>query len=243
MVMNPPNGKFGAHPGSTGDDGWRRVTGATPALGEALDHVARLLRASTVQITVAGGSGGAGVVWSANGGIITNAHVARRDTVTVTTPDGRALHGRVERRDARRDLALLRVNAQDLVPAAPGDDSALRPGQLVLACGHPLGWTNALAVGVVHRVEAGEPPGHARWIHADVRLAPGNSGGPLANAAGRVVGINTMVAWGLGLAIPVSAVQRFLQGAPPLRRSALVPAGMRLSRNARTPRTGGERAR
>ena len=78
----------------------------------------------------------------------------------------------------------------------------------MLALGHPFGQVNALSFGVIHGVSTG--PRRHRWIRADIRLAPGNSGGPLANVAGEVIGLNTLVAGGLAHAIPVSAVQRFL---------------------------------
>jgi serine protease Do len=84
-------------------------------------------------------------------------------------------------------------------------DEMLRPGQIVVALGHPFGLPKSLAFGIVHQVSSGN-----RWIRADVRLAPGNSGGPLANAAGEVIGINTLIAGGLAHAIPVARAQRFL---------------------------------
>jgi serine protease Do len=77
--------------------------------------------------------------------------------------------------------------------------------------GHPLGVRGAVAIGIIHALGPPDAPPHRRWIRADVRLAPGNSGGPLADASGRLVGVNTMVAHGLALAIPGSAVERFLQ--------------------------------
>ncbi len=92
-----------------------------------------------------------------------------------------------------------------------GDPAALRPGDLVLALGHPLGVPGALSVGVLH--SAFDPPDGddpRAWIRADVRLAPGNSGGPLVDASGRVIGINTMIAHGLALAIPTPVVEHFV---------------------------------
>jgi serine protease Do len=80
----------------------------------------------------------------------------------------------------------------------------------LIAYGHPLGVRGALALGVLHAVVRDAGSGAARWICADIRLAPGNSGGPLVDAAGRIVGINTMIVGGLGLAIPTSVVQRFV---------------------------------
>jgi serine protease Do len=87
----------------------------------------------------------------------------------------------------------------------PGDCA----GELVIALGHPLGVANAAALGVVHRAPTGAP-GPAGWLHADIRLAPGNSGGPLADAAGRVAGINAMIAGGLGIAVPTHVIEQFV---------------------------------
>src|SRR4029450_8978197 len=84
----------------------------------------------------------------------------------------------------------------------------LRTGDLVVALGHPWGITGAIALGIVHVVETRR--GAPRWIRADIRLAPGNSGGPLADARGRVVGVNTLIAGGLGVAVPTTTVTRFL---------------------------------
>jgi serine protease Do len=96
-----------------------------------------------------------------------------------------------------------------VAPAALADSDTLRVGDLVVALGHPLGLRRTLTAGVVHAL-AFAPDGQRRWIQADVRLAPGNSGGPLADTAGRVVGINTMIAGGLALAIPINDVRRFV---------------------------------
>ncbi len=183
-------------------------------LRSALATLGRELRERTVAVALRGG-GGSGIVWQTDGReslIVTNAHVARGDTARVELADGHRLRAARIAVDGARDLAALRVHASDLPHVAPGDASALRPGALVVALGHPLGWTGALALGVVHGLDrfgaaAADP---VRWIQADIRLAPGNSGGPLADATGRVVGINTMVAGGLGLAIPASAVAHFL---------------------------------
>ena len=96
-----------------------------------------------------------------------------------------------------------------LEAATAGDSAALRPGELVIAVGNPLGFAGALSTGIVHS-------SGARWIHADVQLAPGNSGGPLANAHGQVIGVNTAIVNGLGAAVPSKVALDFLQrGARP----------------------------
>ena len=179
--------------------------------------IAERLRRSTVQIfNGSDQSRGSGIVWNAGGLILTNAHVARAPEAEIELWDGRRFHARVASRDRRRDLATLRMaladgDAPGLEPATPGDSTALRPGELVIAIGNPLGFAGALSTGVVHSI--GPLPGMGRqsWIRADVRLAPGNSGGPLANAEGRVIGINTAIVEGLGVAVPAQAALEFLR--------------------------------
>jgi serine protease Do len=172
--------------------------------------LAQTLRASTVAVHAERGSGsGSGVVWSASGAIVTNAHVARSARVEVELASGERLRGTVERRDERRDLARIRIAADGLTPARFADPSALRVGEFVAAFGHPLGVRDVLSTGIVfsrHR------PGGDRFVVADVKLAPGNSGGALADAAGSVVGLNSMVADGLALAVPADVVARFMGG-------------------------------
>ena len=90
----------------------------------------------------------------------------------------------------------------------------MRPGELAIAIGNPMGFVGALATGVIHGVGAIRGLGAHSWVQAEVRLAPGNSGGPLADARGRIVGINTMVAGRLALAIPSNAVREFLSAGP-----------------------------
>jgi serine protease Do len=187
-------------------------------------EIAEKLRRSTVQIYPhgRGHGGGSGVVWSADGLILTNAHVARTPTAEVQLWDGRRFSARVEVRDPRRDLATLRLEAASLEPATPGDSTGLRPGELVIAIGSPLGFAGALSTGVVHSVGK-------QFIYADVRLAPGNSGGPLADAQGRVVGINTAIVGGLGAAIPSATAVEFLrQGSRPALGVTLRPVHLGL---------------
>jgi serine protease Do len=177
-------------------------------------EVAEKLRRSTVRITSGSrrerGSG-SGVVWTAGGTVITNAHVVR-DRAEVEFWDGSKAEAVIAARDDRRDLARLETNVANLPAAERRDSASLRPGEIVLAVGNPLGFVGALSTGIVHA--SGTIPGLGRqaWIQAAVRLAPGNSGGPLADAEGRVVGINTMmVGGGLALAVPSNAVADFLR--------------------------------
>src|SRR5215813_4250382 len=160
--------------------------------------------------------------------------------LTVQLADQRQLQGTLIAVDPEHDLAALRVHASGLQPAQIGSSTALRVGELVLAVGHPLGRVGALTLGVVAarapmdpdtRLEPVEPADDAhkhpaaesdraprrerQWhgvdfLQADIRLSPGNSGGPLADAHGRVVGVNAMMGGGLAFAIPSRVVEQFL---------------------------------
>jgi serine protease Do len=203
-----------------------------PAFGE----IGESLRRSTVQVRDGRRSGGSGVIWNSDGLIVTNAHVARSSRMTVELWDGRTYPAELQSRDARRDLASLRLAdsadherrwsappARQLPAATAGDSGRLRAGELVIAVGNPLGFTGALSTGVVHALGPLNGVGRRSWVQAAIRLAPGNSGGPLADALGRVVGINTMVVGGgLALAVPVNTVEQFLRSGPPVELGVTV---------------------
>lgn len=172
------------------------------------------LRRSTVQLHVAGGrAGGSGVVATSTGLIVTNAHVVGGRGAEVQLWDGRRFPAKLLAMGRRHDLALLKVETIGLPEAQFASSNKLRPGELALAIGNPLGFTGALSTGVVYGIGPIRGLGPQTWVQADVRLAPGNSGGPLADASGRVIGINTMIAGGLALAIPSDTVQAFLEAA------------------------------
>jgi serine protease Do len=206
-------------------------------LPEGFGEVAEKLRRSTVQVlsgNQARGGSGSGIIWDANGTVITNAHVVpnegvRDEQVRVELWDGRSLSAEVAARDAYADLVKLRLrtsNPSSILSAAPWrDSSSLRAGELALAVGNPLGFIGALTTGVVHGAGPIQGLGRRSWVQAAIRLAPGNSGGPLADAVGRVIGVNTMVvAGGLALAIPSESVVRFLkQGSRPTLGIAIRP--------------------
>ena len=195
----------------------------------SLTSVVERLQASVVQVRP-GEAGGAGVVLRKRDGalvIITNAHVVRGEVgaeVSIVADRGEVRTARVGRIDGHRDIAYLTpdltpyplsMNGEgDLLPAVVGDLTAVRPGHLVIAVGHPFGLLNAVTAGVVHSVgpvrwepRLGNGTRGLSWIQADIRLAPGNSGGPLSDIEGRVIGINTMVAGGLALAVPIAEVE------------------------------------
>ncbi|PYU66471.1 MAG: peptidase S1 [Acidobacteria bacterium] len=177
-------------------------------------EIAEKLRRSTVVIHARGRGSGSGVIWSSDGTIVTNAHVVRSAQVSLQLWDGREFDATVATRDPRRDLAVLRIDARNLPLALVADSSQVRPGELAIAIGNPLGFVGALTTGVIHAVGPLHGLGSRSWVQADVRLAPGNSGGPLADARGRVIGINTMVAGRLALAIPSDVVRNFLSAGP-----------------------------
>lgn len=181
-----------------------------PGFGE----IAEQLRRSTVLIHAGGRGSGSGVIWSSDGLLVTNAHVVRSARPTVQLWDGREFEAAIQSRDPLRDLAQLRIDATNLPAAGVADSSLVRPGELAIAVGNPLGFVGALATGVIHGVGPLRGLGQHTWVQAEVRLAPGNSGGPLADARGRVIGINTMVADRLALAIPSNAVRDFLSASP-----------------------------
>jgi len=177
-------------------------------------EIAEKLRRSTVLVHAGGRGSGSGVIWSSDGSVITNAHVARARQISLQLWDGREFDATVASRDAHRDLALLRIEAASLPSIAVADSSEVRPGELAIAIGNPMGFVGALTTGVIHAVGPLHGLGSRSWVQADVRLAPGNSGGPLADVRGRVIGINTMVAGTLALAIPSNTVLDFLSAGP-----------------------------
>lgn len=173
-----------------------------------LSTIAEQLRAVTVQVRGHRASSGSGVIWRPDGLIVTNAHVVAGAIAEVALADGRTLQAQVKERNWQRDLVSLQVTASNLPAASVGNSDQLRVGELVLAMGHPHGQRGALTLGIVHTVGSSTS---RSWIQTDVPLAPGNSGGPLANAQGQVIGINTMIVGGRGFAIPSHVIQQFLQ--------------------------------
>lgn len=185
-------------------------TSAAHHMTDAVGQLAASLRKSTVQVRASRSGGGSGVVWRSDGIIVTNAHVATGKRVAVELHDGTVLRAEVTARDSERDLASLKVNASGLPAAPAGDSDAARAGDLAFAVGNPLGLVGAVTSGIIFA--AGSQHGRsARWLQADIRIAPGNSGGPLADARGHVLGINSMMYGGLAIAVPSNAIQRFLR--------------------------------
>ena len=178
---------------------------ASISIDRGFVEVADRLRRVTVQVRNSSG-GGSGVIWRPDGLIVTNAHVATAAEQFVVLDDTRKFRATVIALDRRRDLAALKIEATALIAAEVRDAVSLRIGELVLAMGNPAGSIGALAKGILHASPV------SGWIQADIRLAPGNSGGPLADAQGKVIGINSMIANGLALAVPSKVVDRFIAG-------------------------------
>ena len=193
-----------------------------------LSAVVDKARQSLVEISNGRRGQGAGTIWHSDGLIITNAHVVHGQNPKVTLPDGRVLPAKVLAHDSSLDVAALKVEATGLPTVELGESSKLRAGEWLLALGHPWGVEGAATAGVVIGVGADWPelpqPGRGRtsrvsassasgeWLVASLHLRPGHSGGPMVDAHGRLVGINTMMAGpGVGVAVPVHVVKRFLQ--------------------------------
>ncbi len=201
-------------------------------------EIAESVRRASVVVRTAGHASGSGVVWNAQGLIVTNAHVIGRGPVAVETWDGQRVVAEILDRDSARDLALLRAERDDVAVPAWGDSSLLRPGDLLVAVGNPLGFVGALSTGIVHALGPVRGLGPRRWVQANIRLAPGNSGGALANARGEIVGVNSMIAGGMGLAIPSNEVRAFAERAlrpqrPPVLGVEVEPVSLRLGKNLR----------
>jgi S1-C subfamily serine protease len=192
-------------------DAYSRVV--TTVAAEMAPHVAAL------EVSGPGGRGGAGsgVVVSDDGLLLTNAHVvARSSGGRAVFDDGSEAPVEVVGADPLSDLAVVRARGATPPPATLGDAATLRVGQLVVAVGNPFGLAGSVTAGVVSALGRSLPTRDGRAarvvedvIQTDAALNPGKSGGALADARGRVVGINTAVAgWGLGLAVPINDTSR-----------------------------------
>ncbi|MBA3943732.1 MAG: trypsin-like peptidase domain-containing protein [Herpetosiphonaceae bacterium] len=159
---------------------------------------------------------GSGVVWRSDGLILTNHHVvAGHAQAQVVLHDDRELTATVLATDPTLDLGVLQVDATNLTVATIRTTPALRVGELVMAIGNPWGQRGVVTLGIasgVGEVQVPWRPQTAAYVRSDVQLAPGNSGGPMVDMQGRVVGINAMIMGGdLSVAIPSSVVTQFLQ--------------------------------
>ena len=162
---------------------------------------------------------GSGFIVSADGYILTNAHVvADADEVTVKTTDRREYTAKVVGFDEATDVAVLKIDGKNLPTVKIGDPSKLRPGEWVIAIGSPFGFENSVTAGIVSATSRAMPGGnYTPFIQTDVAVNPGNSGGPLFNMNGEVVGINSQIYsrsggyMGLSFAIPIDVASNVQQ--------------------------------
>jgi Do/DeqQ family serine protease len=160
---------------------------------------------------------GSGFIISNDGKILTNAHVVDgADTVSVVLKDGRKLKGKVLGKDELTDVAVIKIEANNLPTIALGNSDNLQPGESAIAIGNPLGLDNTVTTGIISATGRnsnliGAADKRVQYIQTDAAINPGNSGGPLLNARGEVIAMNTAIlqgAQGLGFAIPINTVQR-----------------------------------
>ena len=163
---------------------------------------------------------GSGFVWSSEGIIVTNNHVVEgASRITVNFSDGTQLAAKLIGVDPDSDVAVLKVEAKNLLAAPIGTSSDLLIGETVIAVGNPFGLSGTVTTGVVSALGRSVPSKEAGrtftdFIQTDASINPGNSGGPLLNIEGRVIGINTMIyanAQGIGFAIPVDRARKVIQ--------------------------------
>src|SRR6266542_3170261 len=228
----------GGPSGAADEPLWKESPGLAPPpeiarLNNVMNELAERLKPALVQVRVKravevhtegadpfGGpeerrSSGSGFIIRQDGYLVTNAHVVTdAERIQVKLADGRRFEARLVGQDDRVDLALIKIEATGLPVAVLGDSNRLRVGEFVLALGHPFGLEQTVSFGIVSR--KGAPlmvaaPGFD-FIQTDATVNPGNSGGPLVNMAGEVVGINSMAARNgtIGFAIPVNLVKALL---------------------------------
>lgn len=160
---------------------------------------------------------GSGFIVSSDGQILTNAHVVdQAEEVAVALKDGRTFDGTVVGEDPLTDIAVIKIDAENLPTVPLGDSDTVKPGQWAIAIGNPLGLNETVTIGVISATgrpssAIGVSDKRVEFIQTDAAINPGNSGGPLLNARGEVIAINTAIigqAEGLGFAVPINTAKR-----------------------------------
>jgi len=163
---------------------------------------------------------GSGFIINKDGQLLTNAHVVDgADTVEVVLKDGRRFEGKVVGTDSLTDVAVIKIEGDNLPTVELGDSEQLRSGEWAIAIGNPLGLDNTVTTGIISATgrsssQVGVEDKRVEFIQTDAAINPGNSGGPLLNASGQVIGMNTAViqgAQGLGFSIPINTAQQIAQ--------------------------------
>jgi len=196
------------------------VADVVKKVGSAVVYIERTVRVPFRREEIAV-SNGSGFLIESNGLIITNAHVVENQRhVKVRLQDGREFKGQVVSVDETRDIAAIKINGRDLPSIELGNTKDLQVGEWVIAIGSPLALKNTVTAGIVSNIcRAGKELGirdrtkeNMEYIQTDATINVGNSGGPLVNLDGHVIGVNTMMASaGIAFAIPIEYVQDFLQ--------------------------------
>ncbi|WP_216844041.1 S1C family serine protease [Phytoactinopolyspora alkaliphila] len=235
LVAGAVGGLAGAWLLQPGDAATNTVTviGSDPAVGERTETstagIAGAVLPSVVSISAADGAG-SGFVISDDGYVLTNNHVVAAGTdveggpIQVELFDGRQLEAEVIGRSPSYDLAVLRVDADDLDPVVLGESASVQVGDPVIAIGSPLGLDSTVTSGIISALDRPVTAGgqsdqsYINALQTDAAINPGNSGGPLVDSAGRVVGVNSAIATlgispevgsiGLGFAIPIDQARR-----------------------------------
>jgi putative serine protease PepD len=213
----------------------------------------------TVRAATKGGSSiGSGFVATADGYVITNDHVVEGATggATVVFNDGSTASGSIVGHDAESDIAVIKVSRPNLVPVEFGDSDAIAVGDPVLAFGSPLALANTVTAGIVsaldRTIQSGEPGGQVRYyaaIQTDAAVNKGNSGGPLVDAGGRVVGVNSVIKSlavdeeeagniGLAFAIPINQAKRVAQDIIDTGKARRTVIGATVDNGGRNPGGG-----